>query len=147
MTRVWLENLTVEMASNSSLMISTLELNERLLIGISSEQLEILKSMISHASNIIWITGGGLLNVMRPSFSLVLGLSRTLMLEQPSLRSVVVMLKAILWNRKKYQLMFRESSQRCLASPQVLISNTLRGMECFTAAGLFLMGVKTSPID
>lgn len=42
--------------------------------------------MTDNARTILWITGGGTFSARRPDFSLVLGLSRSLTLEQPSLK-------------------------------------------------------------
>ena len=59
-------------------------------MSMSSKQINNLKCMMSHASNLIWLTGGGLLRASRPDFSLALGFFRALMLEHPLLKIVVV---------------------------------------------------------
>ena len=72
-----------------SIVISTVESEQPLLATISEEDMEFVKVITDNASKIIWITNGDLLSGSRPDFSPVLGLSRALMLEQPSLQFAV----------------------------------------------------------
>lgn len=73
-----------------SIINSTIELYEPFLSVLSTHDLERLKVVTDSASILLWMTGGGLLKAKRPDFSLVFGLSRALMLEQPSLKFLVL---------------------------------------------------------
>lgn len=56
------------------------------LLSIMDEgQMTKLKTLTDHATNIVWLTSSGALDGHKPDMALVNGLSRSLMLEQPSL--------------------------------------------------------------
>lgn len=72
-----------------SIVISTIEAEQPLLNTITEQDMNLVKFITDTASTILWITNADLLSGTRPDFALVLGLSRALMLEQPSLRFAV----------------------------------------------------------
>ena len=70
-------------------MISTVEAEQPLLTTIGEEDMRLVKVITENASKIIWITNADLLSGTRPDFAPVLGLSRALMLEQPSVQFAI----------------------------------------------------------
>ena len=62
-----------------------LESEKPLLSSISDDEMSRLKTITNNASSLVWVTGGNLMKGGNPDFGLVSGLSRALMLEQPSL--------------------------------------------------------------
>ena len=79
-----------------SLVISTIEAEQPLLNAISEEDMNFVKTITNIASKIIWITNADLLSGTRPDFAAVLGLSRALMLEQPSIQFAVFDVDSVL---------------------------------------------------
>lgn len=69
-----------------SKVIVTVELEKPFLSRMNDEEMAQLKAITDNATDIIWVTGGGTLTGNIPELSLVSGLSRAIMLEQPSLR-------------------------------------------------------------
>lgn len=84
--RIALTDVTQASVPRGAIVISLLEAEDALLSGISDEQMSLLKVITDNSSILLWVTAGDVLNGRRPEFSLVSGLSRALMLEQPSLR-------------------------------------------------------------
>ena len=84
--RMSLSDVTEETLPRGTMVISLLETETPLLAGISDEDMGHVKVITDNASTIIWITSGDLLSGRTPDVALVQGLSRALMLEQPSLR-------------------------------------------------------------
>ena len=72
-----------------SIVISTVEAEEPLLATISEQDMNLVKIMTDNASKIVWITNADFMSGTRPDFAPVLGLSRALMLEQPSIQFAV----------------------------------------------------------
>jgi len=66
--------------------LSLVEPEDPLLAVTNDEQMGRVKIMTDNASIILWVTAGDLLGSKSPNFALVQGLSRALMMEQPSLR-------------------------------------------------------------
>lgn len=87
--RVALSEVSASIIKPQSIVISTIELYTPLLMNSKPEDLKQIKILTNNASTFLWITGGNLYKAGNPSLSLVLGLSRALMLEQPSLRFIV----------------------------------------------------------
>lgn len=79
-----------------TIVISTIEAEQPLLDTISEQDLKIVKIITNNASKIIWITNADLLSGTRPNFTPVLGLSRALMLEQPSIQFAVFDVDSVL---------------------------------------------------
>ncbi|KAL9110821.1 MAG: hypothetical protein Q9227_004621 [Pyrenula ochraceoflavens] len=73
-----------------SIVIATVELEEPLLQGLDVDKLRNLKALTENASIILWISAGNLFRAERPDFSIVQGLARALVLEQPSLKFLLL---------------------------------------------------------
>jgi len=73
-----------------SIIITSLEIEDPILESATPKHIEDIKVLTDNASILVWITGGALFKSKRPSFSLVGGLARSLMLEQPSLKFYTV---------------------------------------------------------
>lgn len=71
------------------IVISTVEAEVPLLATISEQDMRLVKVMTDNASKIVWITNADVMYGTRPDFAPVLGLSRALMLEQPSVQFAV----------------------------------------------------------
>jgi len=84
-----LTQLSTATLPNQSVVISTLEADRPLLSTMSEDEMTLVKIITDSASKILWLTNGDLLSGSRPDFAPVLGLSRSLMLEQPSLKFAV----------------------------------------------------------
>ncbi|KAH6656006.1 hypothetical protein BKA67DRAFT_515368 [Truncatella angustata] len=84
--RISLDKVTPAALGPRATVIATVELQEALLSNMSSEEMALVKNLTDNASVLIWLTGGGLFAGAKPEFAVVYGLSRALMLEQPSLR-------------------------------------------------------------
>lgn len=102
----------------SSIVITTIESRTSILDKITESQLQAIKIIAERASIFLWIANGRLFRAQKPEFSLILGLSRSLMLERPSLKMpvldldssltdmettsihVVSVLKEVLWSAK-----------------------------------------------
>lgn len=76
-----------KLASNLTV-ISTLEIEKPILCNMSHSEFDDFKLMMSRASVVVWVTGGGLMRCQKPELSLVRGFSRALMLEQPALKFI-----------------------------------------------------------
>ena len=74
-----------ETIPRGSIVIVSLELTKSLLATVDDDQLAQIKAITNNASTIIWITSSALLGCRNPDVALVNGLSRAIMLEQPSL--------------------------------------------------------------
>ena len=84
--RISLNKLLPDMITPKATIISTVELNKPLLSTLTDSESINVKVMTDNATNLIWLTGGDNMNGGNPDMALVSGLSRALMLEQPSLR-------------------------------------------------------------
>ncbi|TLS29970.1 hypothetical protein PpBr36_02598 [Pyricularia pennisetigena] len=88
--RVTLDKVTPELAAAHATVIATVELQDALLADVQDGDFAQIKTLTDNCSNLIWVTGGGLADGTRPEQAVVFGLSRALMMEQPSLRFFVV---------------------------------------------------------
>ncbi len=84
--RISLNKLLPDMMTPKATVISTIELKKPILSTLTDSESINVKTMTDNATNLIWLTGGDNMNGGNPDMSLVSGLSRALMLEQPSLR-------------------------------------------------------------
>ena len=84
--RVSLNKLLPTMITSKVTVISTVELTKPILSTLTDSESINVKVMSDNATNLIWLTGGDNMNGGNPDMALVSGLSRALMLEQPSLR-------------------------------------------------------------
>lgn len=72
-----------------SVIISTIESEDPILSTIKEEQMRSVKTITDRASLILWVCHANFMAGVNPEFAPVLGLSRAVMLEQPSLRFAV----------------------------------------------------------
>lgn len=84
--RVSLHSLTEATIKPKSTVISTIELTRPVMSTLTAEEMVKIKHVTDKALNLIWLTGGNTFEGERPDYSLINGLSRALMLEQPSLK-------------------------------------------------------------
>ena len=83
---VVLSQISTTLLPAQSIVVSTIEAEQPLLNTISEQDMTMVKIITDNASKIIWVTNADLLSGTRPDFAPVLGLSRALMLEQPSVQ-------------------------------------------------------------
>ncbi|CAG8973482.1 hypothetical protein HYALB_00011077 [Hymenoscyphus albidus] len=88
--RVSLHDLTDAAVKPKSTIISTIELTRPAMSTLTAAEMVKVKVMTDKALNLIWLTGGNNFQGERPDFSLISGLSRALMLEQPSLKFITL---------------------------------------------------------
>ncbi|KAF7863846.1 hypothetical protein EAF04_006811 [Stromatinia cepivora] len=82
-------NLDQVSISSKMVCISLLELEHEFLATMSPEDMDRLRMCTDVATELLWLTGAGMLTTPDPRLTLSNGLSRALMLEQPSLRFTV----------------------------------------------------------
>ncbi|GLB08646.1 type I Iterative Polyketide synthase (PKS) [Aspergillus tubingensis] len=70
--------------------VSTLEQQKPLLTSMNEREMTLLKNITDRVAKIVWVVNGGSIDGKNPDFAPVLGLSRALMLEQPSLQFAVL---------------------------------------------------------
>lgn len=87
---VSLFQVNIETVPDRSFVISTLEQQQPLLNRIEEQEMAQLKSITDRVAKIVWVVNGGFVGGENPDFAPVLGLSRALMLEQPSLQFAVL---------------------------------------------------------
>ena len=73
-----------------TIVISMLEVESPFLATMNSEEMNLLRRITDKTTSLIWLTGATYMSGSSPSLTLASGLSRALMLEQPSLRFVVL---------------------------------------------------------
>jgi acyl transferase domain-containing protein/NADPH:quinone reductase-like Zn-dependent oxidoreductase len=88
--RLCMSDITQDRIPYGSIVVSALELDESILENTLPSEMDCIKAVTDNSSTLIWITGGGHFKAKRPSFSLIGGLARSLMLEQPSLKMYTV---------------------------------------------------------
>ena len=84
--RISLSVITIASLPPGTTVICTVELHEPMLATLTESQMSSMKIMTDHAAYILWVHGGGNMDAERPDFAMVTGFSRSLVLEQPSLR-------------------------------------------------------------
>lgn len=82
-----LENLELP---PKSVTISLLELEKPLLAVMTPKEMDLVRKITDTTTDLVWLTGASYMDGSAPSLSLASGLSRALMLEQPSLRFVIL---------------------------------------------------------
>ena len=70
---------------------------------MTPEEMDLVRKITDTTTDLIWLTGASYMDGSAPSLSLASGLSRALMLEQPSLRFVVLDIGAPAHKSKSYQ--------------------------------------------
>lgn len=84
--RVSFDDVSTETVPPGTTVFSLLESQSALLATMSDLEMSRVKVLTHNASNLVWITAGNLLHGQKPDHSLAFGLSRAVMMEQPSLR-------------------------------------------------------------
>ncbi|RYP18018.1 hypothetical protein DL767_009910 [Monosporascus sp. MG133] len=110
---VFLDQIGVVELHRKMIVISMLEVEQEILASMGQEEMNQLRHIINTVTDLLWLTGGGMLNMPNPDLTLSNGLSRALMLEQPSLRFSVMDLGPI---------------EHVLANLQVTLENVVRGL-------------------
>ncbi|KAL7659050.1 hypothetical protein ACMYSQ_001993 [Aspergillus niger] len=87
---VCLSQVSLATVPDRSFVISTLEQQQPLLTSMDEHEMTQLKSLTDRVAKIVWLVQGGFIDGENPDFAPVLGLSRALMLEQPSLQFAVL---------------------------------------------------------
>ena len=76
--------------SSRTITISLLELEKPFLALINPAEMDLLRRVTDKITNLIWLTGASYMSGSSPDLALASGLSRALMLEQPSLRFAIL---------------------------------------------------------
>ena len=84
--RVSLSVITIASLAPGTTVICTVELHEPMLNTLTKSEMSSMKIMTDHAAYILWVHCGGNMDAERPDFAMVTGFSRSLVLEQLSLR-------------------------------------------------------------
>ncbi|KAF2644242.1 putative polyketide synthase [Massarina eburnea CBS 473.64] len=82
-----LDNTTL---AEETVCISLLEIENEFLATMSSDDMNRLRKITDTVASLVWLTGANMLDAPNPNLTLSSGLSRALMLEQPSLRFTVL---------------------------------------------------------
>lgn len=85
-TRLAMNEVTENSIAPGATVFSFIECYKPVLSTATDDEMYRIKLITNNATNIVWVTGGNLLEATRPDFALVSGLARALMLEQPSLK-------------------------------------------------------------
>ncbi|KAI1455535.1 ketoacyl-synt-domain-containing protein [Annulohypoxylon moriforme] len=88
--RIPLEQVTPGLLGAYAAVIVTIELETPILSQVTEDEMRFIKVLTDNCTNLIWVTGGQLLHGAQPEMAVAFGLSRALMLEQPSLRFFIV---------------------------------------------------------
>ena len=83
-----LENIDSNSISHEAVVISLLEADPStpFLAKMTKQEMQYVKKMTDHASAIVWVTAGNILDGTSPDFALASGLARAIMQEQPALQ-------------------------------------------------------------
>ena len=85
-----IEKLTHDAISPTSVVVASLEIELPVLSNMDDSALQAIKTITDNASLVLWLTAGGLLATLDPNMAPVLGLSRAVKAEQPSLSFVTL---------------------------------------------------------
>ena len=85
-TRLSLNEVKHDSISTGATVFSLVECERAVLATATDKEMQCIKLITDNASNIVWVTGGNLLEGTIPDFALVSGIARALVLEQPSLK-------------------------------------------------------------
>ncbi|KAL1613384.1 Type I Iterative PKS, partial [Diplodia seriata] len=75
---------------DNAVVVSLLELEKPFLATMSPEEMDLLRHFTNKVTDLVWLVGAGTLEGENPDLTLASGLSRAMMLEQPSLRFSVL---------------------------------------------------------
>ncbi|KAL4912943.1 polyketide synthase [Aspergillus aurantiobrunneus] len=87
--RLSLNEVTADLVPYGAVVFSLLESEKPLLANTTDYEMEKVKVITNNASKLVWVTSGNLLEGTKPEFALAYGLSRSIMMEQPSLQFYV----------------------------------------------------------
>ncbi|KAJ8125048.1 hypothetical protein O1611_g8592 [Lasiodiplodia mahajangana] len=87
---VSLDGLSTFLLSEDVVCVSFLEIEEPFLATLRQEDMDLLHYVTNTVNNIVWLTGANMLETPNPNLTLVHGLCRALMVEQPSVRFSVL---------------------------------------------------------
>ncbi|KAI5921029.1 putative polyketide synthase [Camillea tinctor] len=87
---VLLDQIQPSDLSPETICISLLEMENEFLATMTQEEMDLLRSITSTVKDLIWLTGASMLDHPNPNLALVNGMSRSLMMERPSLRFIVM---------------------------------------------------------
>src|SRR5688572_12369683 len=76
--------------SKDMICISLLEMEREFLATLTSKDMDRLRKVTDTVTTLAWVTGASMISDPNPDLALSSGLGRALMLEQPSLRFIVV---------------------------------------------------------
>lgn len=82
--------MTADLIRAHANVIALVETEDALLSRVTEDEMRYVKIVTDNCANLVWVTGGRLLQGSRPELGIAFGLSRALMLEQPSLKFFVV---------------------------------------------------------
>ncbi|KAG9698620.1 ketoacyl-synt-domain-containing protein, partial [Aureobasidium melanogenum] len=102
--RVSLQELEKQHITSRCTVISTIELTRPVMSGLTAQEMTQVKLMTDNALNIIWLTDGDNIKGQRPDLALISGLSRALMLEQPSLKFFTLDMSGLQQNEVNMQV-------------------------------------------
>ena len=74
----------------NTITIALLEIEKPLLATMDPTEMDLLRRITDKTTNLIWLTGATYMSGSSPDLTLASGLARALMLEQPSLRFVIL---------------------------------------------------------
>ena len=86
LARVPLSVITIASLPPGTKVICTVEVYKPILTTLNESEMSSMKIMTDQAAYILWVHGGGNMDAERPDLAMVTGFSRSLVLEQPSLR-------------------------------------------------------------
>ena len=89
-TRLAFSDLSEANLPAKSIVVSTIELREPIIGAMNATDLQSLQVLVERASIILWVSGGNLYQAARPDFAPVFGFARSVMLELPSVKFVVL---------------------------------------------------------
>jgi hypothetical protein len=92
---VHLDDIATLSIHENPICISMLEMESEFLASMDQKGMNLLRTLTDNVSDLIWLTGANILDKPNPNLSIAPGLSRALMLEQPSLRFSIVDLGSI----------------------------------------------------
>ncbi|KAI9781322.1 MAG: Type I Iterative PKS [Peltula sp. TS41687] len=84
--RLSLSSLTPSHITPKTTIICTVELYDPILATMSVSEMNSIKIITDNAAHLLWVTGGGQMDALRPNLAMASGFQRSLILEQPSLR-------------------------------------------------------------
>ena len=95
-TSCCLNDLSKISITPKSIVFSLMELEQPLLTEMTPEEMNLLRKVTDNATDLIWLNGAAYLNGKSPDLTLASGLSRAMILEQPSLNFKILDVGAII---------------------------------------------------